>query len=68
MAAVALHVGSTGEYSGPSPHAHRKGQPILSLHGAVSCEVEGALRLVPPRHAASQLSRNAECAHLLSFY
>lgn len=43
--------GIDGEYLGPSPHAHRKGQPILSLHGAVSCEVEGALWLVPPRHA-----------------
>lgn len=50
-AAVALHVASTGEYSGLSPHAHRKGQLILSLHGAVSCEVQSALWLVPPGHA-----------------
>ncbi|WP_204355578.1 MULTISPECIES: AraC family transcriptional regulator [Marinomonas] len=33
------------------PHHHRKGQLILSLHGAVSCEVQDALWLVPPQHA-----------------
>ncbi|WP_292986107.1 helix-turn-helix domain-containing protein [Pantoea sp.] len=49
--ALALHVSSSGEYAGQSPHAHRKGQLILSLRGAVSCEVEGALWLVPPGHA-----------------
>lgn len=51
QAAVAQHVAATGEYSGTQPHAHRKGQLILSLHGAVSCEVQSALWLVPPRHA-----------------
>lgn len=51
QAAIALHVSSTGEYAGLSPHAHRKGQLILSLRGAVSCEVQDALWLVPPGHA-----------------
>ena len=51
QAAIALHVSSSGEYVGQSPHAHRKGQLILSLRGAVSCEVEDALWLVPPGHA-----------------
>lgn len=51
QAAVALHVASPDEYTGLIPHAHRKGQLILSLHGAVSCEVENALWLVPPGHA-----------------
>ncbi|BEM06785.1 helix-turn-helix domain-containing protein [Serratia marcescens] len=51
QAAIALHVSSSGEYAGQNPHAHRKGQLILSLHGAVSCEVEDALWLVPPGHA-----------------
>lgn len=51
QSAIALHVAPTAEYSGISPHAHRKGQLILSLHGAVSCEVQNALWLVPPRHA-----------------
>lgn len=33
------------------PHRHRKGQLILSLQGAVTCEVAEALWLVPPQHA-----------------
>ncbi|WP_230845863.1 hypothetical protein [Yersinia intermedia] len=41
--AVALHVSSSGEYAGQSPHAHRKGQLILSLRGAVSCEVQDVM-------------------------
>lgn len=49
--AIALHATPAAEYSGISPHAHRKGQLILSLHGAVRCEVKNALWLVPPRHA-----------------
>lgn len=32
-------------------HHHRKGQLILALHGAVTCEVPQALWLVPPQHA-----------------
>jgi len=51
QAAIALHVSSSGEYAGQSPHAHRKGQLIISLRGAVSCEVKDALWLVPPGHA-----------------
>jgi AraC-like DNA-binding protein len=51
QAAIALHAAPAAEYSGISPHSHRKGQLILSLHGAVSCEVQNALWLVPPRHA-----------------
>lgn len=49
--AIALHAALGKEYTGIDQHAHRKGQLILSLHGAVSCEVENALWLVPPRHA-----------------
>lgn len=30
-------------------HDHRKGQLILALHGAVTCEVEHALWIVPPQ-------------------
>lgn len=51
QAAVALHLLSSGEYAGQSPHAHRKGQLILALRGAVSCEVQDALWIVPPGHA-----------------
>ena len=32
-------------------HRHRKGQLILALRGAVTCEVAEALWLVPPQHA-----------------
>ncbi|MGF6567362.1 AraC family transcriptional regulator [Kosakonia cowanii] len=51
QAAIALHVASSGEYAGRSPHTHRKGQLILSLRGAVSCEIQDALWIVPPGHA-----------------
>ena len=33
------------------PHRHRKGQILLVLRGAISCEVEGGLWIVPPRSA-----------------
>ncbi|PXA85342.1 AraC family transcriptional regulator [Caulobacter sp. D4A] len=33
------------------PHRHRKGQIILVQRGALSCEVEGGLWVVPPRSA-----------------
>lgn len=30
-------------------HRHRKGQLVLALHGAVTCQVAGALWIVPPQ-------------------
>ena len=30
-------------------HQHRKGQLILALHGALTCEVENAMWMVPPQ-------------------
>jgi AraC-like DNA-binding protein len=33
------------------PHRHRKGQVLLVQRGALSCEVEGGLWIVPPRSA-----------------
>lgn len=51
QAAIALKVAPDLNDSGARPHDHRKGQLILSLHGAVSCEVQNALWLVPPQHA-----------------
>lgn len=71
--AIALHVSSSGEYAGQSPHAHRKGQLILSLRGAVSCKVQDALWLVPPGHAvwvpgeiphSCRVTKNAETCFL----
>lgn len=32
-------------------HHHRKGQLILALHGAITCEVESAMWMVPPQYA-----------------
>lgn len=34
-------------------HHHRKGQLILALHGAITCEVESAMWMVPPQYAVS---------------
>jgi AraC-like DNA-binding protein len=33
------------------PHCHKKGQMLLVQRGALSCEVEGGLWIVPPRSA-----------------
>lgn len=51
QAAIALKVAPEPNHLGARPHDHRKGQLILSLHGAVSCEVKNAIWLVPPQHA-----------------
>lgn len=51
QAAVALQLASVTNDSEVHKHHHRKGQLILSVHGAVSCEVPNALWLVPPQHA-----------------
>jgi hypothetical protein len=32
-------------------HHHRKGQLILALGGAITCEVENAMLMVPPQYA-----------------
>lgn len=32
-------------------HRHRKGQLVMALQGAVTCEVPGAMWMVPPQHA-----------------
>ncbi|BBQ84292.1 TPA: helix-turn-helix transcriptional regulator [Kluyvera ascorbata] len=50
-AAVAFGVQvSEGEQHIPL-HQHRKGQLILALHGAITCEVENAMWMVPPQFA-----------------
>ncbi|GAA0324822.1 AraC family transcriptional regulator [Psychrobacter aestuarii] len=51
QAAVALQLAPVSNDSEIEPHDHRKGQLIMSLHGAVSCKVPNALWLVPPQHA-----------------
>lgn len=51
QAAIAVEVGDQRPDTERLPHHHRKGQLILSLHGAVTCEVPDAVWLVPPQHA-----------------
>lgn len=49
--AVAFHIEVVDDEQFISRHQHRKGQLILSLHGAITCEVENALWMVPPHYA-----------------
>ena len=48
--AVALELASQQNGVEHVAHQHRKGQLILALQGAVTCEVSDALWLVPPQH------------------
>ncbi|MDE4040215.1 MULTISPECIES: AraC family transcriptional regulator [Acinetobacter calcoaceticus/baumannii complex] len=49
--AIALQLAPRLKPIEPKQHNHKKGQLILSLQGAVTCEVANALWLVPPQHA-----------------
>ena len=49
--AVAFHIRVVEEEQQIPAHHHRKGQLILALHGAITCEVENALWMVPPQYA-----------------
>lgn len=51
QAAVALEIESQQNGVEYLAHHHRKGQLILALQGAVTCEVAEAMWLVPPQHA-----------------
>lgn len=50
-AAVAFHVRVVADEQRIPQHQHRKGQLILALHGAITCEVENAMWMVPPQFA-----------------
>jgi AraC-like DNA-binding protein len=47
--AVALRIHLDDHVAEVPVHQHRKGQLILALHGAVTCQVEGAFWIVPPQ-------------------
>ena len=47
--AVALRIHLDDHVAEVPVHRHRKGQLILALHGAVTCQVEGAFWIVPPQ-------------------
>lgn len=49
--AVALRL-EVGQNAMEQPiHRHRKGQLLLTLHGAVTCDVSNAMWMAPPQHA-----------------
>ena len=49
--AVAFHIQVVEDEQHIPRHQHRKGQLILALHGAITCEVENGLWMVPPHYA-----------------
>ncbi|EHA2490034.1 helix-turn-helix transcriptional regulator [Salmonella enterica] len=50
-AAVAFCIRARDDELFSPRHLHRKGQLILALHGAITCEVENAMWMVPPQYA-----------------
>lgn len=50
-AAVAFHIQVVADEQFIPQHQHRKGQLILALQGAITCEVENAMWMVPPQYA-----------------
>jgi len=50
-AAVAFSITVEQREQHIAEHRHRKGQLILALKGAITCEVENARWMVPPHHA-----------------
>lgn len=50
-AAVAFRIRVVAEEQYIPLHHHRKGQLILALGGAITCEVENAMLMVPPQYA-----------------
>lgn len=49
--AVAFRIQVAADEEFIPAHQHRKGQLILALHGAITCEVENAMWMVPPQYA-----------------
>ncbi len=50
-AAVAFRIRVVAQEQYIPRHQHRKGQLILALGGAITCEVENAMLMVPPQYA-----------------
>ncbi|MDR9891802.1 helix-turn-helix transcriptional regulator [Pseudenterobacter timonensis] len=50
-AAAAFHVQVVEDEQRIPRHHHRKGQLILALRGAIVCEVDNAMLMVPPQYA-----------------
>lgn len=60
-AAVAFHIQVVEDEQFIPRHQHRKGQLILALHGALTCEVENALWMVPPHYAVWVPGQHPHC-------
>ena len=70
-AAVAFRIRARPDELFSAQHQHRKGQLIMALHGAITCDVECAMWMVPPQYAvwiASQQPRNGRRGALLSLH
>lgn len=50
-AAVAFRIRVVAQEQFIPLHQHRKGQLIMALGGAITCEVESAMLMVPPQYA-----------------
>lgn len=50
-AAVAFRIRVVAQEQYIPLHQHRKGQLIMALGGAITCEVENAMLMVPPQYA-----------------
>ena len=50
-AAVAFRIRARPDELFSAQHQHRKGQLIMALHGAITCDVECAMWMVPPQYA-----------------
>ena len=50
-AAVAFRIRVVAEEQHIPLHQHRKGQLIMALGGAITCEVQNAMLMVPPQYA-----------------
>lgn len=56
-AAVAFCIRARDDELFSPRHQHRKGQLILALHGAITCEVENAMWMVPHSMPSGSLAR-----------
>ena len=72
-AAVAFRIRVVAQEQYIPLHQHRKGQLILALGGAITCEVENAMLMVPPQYAVwipgqmPHSNRATPCAALFLF-
>lgn len=73
-AAVAFRIRVVAQEQYIPLHLHRKGQLIMALGGAITCEVENAMLMVPPQYAvwiesnAAQQQGDARRAALPAVY